>query len=330
MKESILITGASGFIGFHLIEAALNSGLTVYAAIRAGSDVRHLKGYDIRFCELKYDNVEELTKQLEEIGCQYIIHAAGTTRTGSQEAYNAINAGYALNLANAAMQALGNKLVKFVFTSSLAALGPLNERGTLITEEVVPAPVTAYGRSKLLAERQLRQLPLLPLIILRPTAVYGPREKDILIVLRAISRGMEAYIGRVEQQLSFVYVKDLASVAINALFSEPSEVAFNISDGRSYGQYELADLTRQILNRKTWRLHVPHGIIKALAFGMERVYGWRGKTPALNVEKLHELTAVNWYCSIDKAKAELGFSPRYTLEQGLRETLQWYRQHNWI
>ncbi len=113
----------------------------------------------------------------------------------------------------------------------------------MITEEIVPAPVTAYGRSKLLAERQLQELPLLPLIVLRPTAVYGPRERDILIVLRAISRGIEAYIGRVEQQLSFVYVKDLASVAINALFSEVSAVAFNISDGRSYGQYELARIS---------------------------------------------------------------------------------------
>ncbi|AXY74265.1 NAD-dependent epimerase/dehydratase family protein [Paraflavitalea soli] len=330
MKERILITGASGFIGFHLIEAALSRGFTVYAAVRAGSDVQHLKGYDIGFCELNYTNVELLAKQLEEIGCQYIIHAAGTTRTGSQEAYNAINAGYAVNLARAAMQGLGSKLLKFVFISSLAALGPLNNREMLITEEIVPAPVTAYGRSKLLAERQLQVLPLLPLIILRPTAVYGPREKDILIILRAISRGMEAYIGKIEQQLSFVYVKDLASVAINALCTELSGVAFNISDGRSYGQYELAEFSKQILNRKTWRLHVPHGMIKALAFGMERVYGWRGKTPALNVEKLNELTAVNWHCSIDKAKAALGFCPRYTLEQGLRETLHWYRQHNWI
>lgn len=330
MKERILITGASGFIGFHLIEAALGRGLTVYAAVRTGSDVRHLKGYDIEFCELNYTNVELLTKQLEAIGCQYIIHAAGTTRTGSQEAYNAINAGYTVNLASAAIQALGSKLLKFVFISSLAALGPLNSRELMITEEVVPAPVTAYGRSKLLAERQLQELSQLPLIVLRPTAVYGPREKDILIVLRAISRGMEAYIGKIDQQLSFVYVKDLSSVAINALFSGLSNIAFNISDGRSYGQYELAAFSKQILNRKTWRLHVPHGIIKGLAFVMETIYGWRGKTPALNVEKLHELTAANWYCSIDKAKTELGFYPRYSLEQGLKETLQWYRQHNWI
>nr|WP_315823924.1 hypothetical protein [Paraflavitalea speifideiaquila] len=141
---------------------------------------------------------------------------------------------------------------------------------------------------------------------------------------------MEAYIGKVDQQLSFVYVKDLTSVAINALFSSAANAAFNISDGRSYGQYELANFSKQILNRKTWRLHIPHGVIKGLAIVMESIYKWRGKTPALNVEKLHELTATNWQCSIDKAKTELGYRPRYSLEQGLRETLQWYRQHNWI
>ncbi|WP_315823923.1 NAD-dependent epimerase/dehydratase family protein [Paraflavitalea speifideaquila] len=164
MKESVLITGASGFIGFHLIEAALNRGLTVYAAVRTGSDVRHLKGYDIKFCELNYNNVELLAKQLEEIGCQYIIHAAGTTRTGSQEAYNAINADYTFNLASAAIQGLGSKLLKFILISSLAALGPLNNMEMTITEEVVPAPVTAYGRSKLLAEHRLQELGLLPLL----------------------------------------------------------------------------------------------------------------------------------------------------------------------
>jgi UDP-glucose 4-epimerase len=330
MKERILITGASGFIGFHLIEAALRRGFAVYAAIREGSDVRHLKGYDIEFCELTYRNVSLLTKQLEAIGCQYIIHAAGATRAASQEAFDTINAVYAVNLAKAAMQTSGSKLLKFVFISSLAALGPLNARDGMITEEALPAPVTAYGRSKLLAERRLQELPALPLIILRPTAVYGPREKDILIMLKAISRGMEAYIGRVDQQLSFIYVKDLASVAISALFSGQSNTAFNIADGRGYGQYELADLSKQILQRKTWRLHIPPGMIKALARTMETVYGWRGKTPVLNVEKLQELTAVNWHCSIDKAKTELGFNPQYSLEQGLRETLEWYRQHKWI
>lgn len=330
MKEKVLITGASGFIGFHLIEAALRSGLSVYAGVRAGSDVNHLKGYDIGFCELDYTNPELLTKQLAATGCTYIVHAAGATRAGSQQVYDTINAVYGVNLANAALAGIGDQLAKFVFVSSLAALGPSNSHDTVITEAVTPTPVTAYGRSKLLGEQKLQALSSLPLVVLRPTAVYGPRERDIFIMLRSINRGIEAYIGRTEQQLSFIYVKDLASVIINSLFSGHSNETFNISDGRSYDQYELANLSKQLLHRKTIRLHLPYGMIKGLAFAMERLYGWRGKTPVLNREKLHELTAANWQCSIEKAKTQLGFCPQYTLEQGLRETLQWYHQNKWL
>lgn len=330
MKEKVLITGASGFVGFHLVEAALRSGLAVYAGVRKGSNVNHLKGYDIGLCELDYTNQEALTQQLAAHGFNYVIHAAGATRAGSQQAYNTINAEYALNLASAAMKGLADRLNKFIFVSSLAALGPLTSGDALITEEVTPAPVTAYGRSKLLGEQKLLALPSLPLIVLRPTAVYGPRERDIFIMLRAINRGIEAYIGRINQQLSFIYVKDLASVIINSLFSGVVKETFNISDGRSYDQYELANLSKQLLHRKTIRLHLPFGMIKGLAYAMEKLYGWRGKTPVLNREKLHELTAVNWHCSIEKAKTQLSFYPQYSLEQGLRETLQWYHQNKWL
>ncbi|THU34966.1 NAD(P)-dependent oxidoreductase [Niastella caeni] len=330
MKEKVLITGASGFIGFHLIEAALRQRLDVYAAVRPGSDISHLKEYEIKFCELDYTNVNELAKQLAATGCQYIIHAAGATRAGSQQMYDTVNASYAFNLASAALEGLGSKLKKFVFVSSLAAVGPLNSRLALITEDVTPAPVTAYGRSKLLAEQQLKTLSSLPLVILRPTAVYGPRERDIFIMLRSIHRGIEPYIGRVEQQLSFVYVKDLVAVAIHSLFSSGSHLTFHISDGGSYDQYELANLSKQILNRKTLRLHVPYAMIKGLAFAMEKWNGWRGKTPVLNREKLHELTAVNWQCSIEKAKKHLDYRPQYSLKQGLWETLQWYRLNKWL
>jgi nucleoside-diphosphate-sugar epimerase len=331
MKEKVLITGASGFVGFHLIEAALDKGLEVYAAVRAGSDTRHLKEFDIRFCELDYTNEQLLAEQLAAAGFTYIIHAAGATRAASQQSYDTINAGYAYNLANAAVKGLGNGLKKFVLISSLAAVGPLDSRLRLITEDTIPAPVTAYGRSKLLAEQKLKTLPSLPLVVLRPTAVYGPRERDIFIMLRSIHRGMEPYIGRVaDQKLSFVYVKDLAEVVLNSLFFYVSQMTFNISDGGNYDQYELATISKQILNKKTIRFHLPYNMVKGMAFALEKWSGWRGKTPVLNREKLHELTAVNWQCSIEKARMHLHFRPQYSLEQGLRETLQWYRSNKWL
>ena len=331
MKEKVLITGASGFIGFHLIENALLRNLDVYAAVRPGSDTKHLKEFDISFCELDYTNEQELAKQLAAGGFNYIIHAAGATRAATQQSYDTINAEYAFNLASVAAATLGSELKKFVFVSSLAAVGPTDSRLRLITEETTPAPVTAYGRSKLLAEQKLSTLPSLPLVVLRPTAVYGPRERDIFIMLRSIQRGMEPYIGRVaDQQLSFIYVKDLAAVVMNSLFSHVSHMTFNISDGGSYDQYELATISKQILNKKTIRFHLPYNVVKGMAFALEKWSGWRGKTPVLNREKLHELTAVSWQCSIEKAKTHLHFSPQYPLKQGLWETLQWYRLNKWL
>jgi UDP-glucose 4-epimerase len=330
MKEKVLITGASGFIGFHLIEAALKRGLAVCAAVRPGSAIDHLKEYDIEFCELDYTNEALLVKQLAATGCNYIIHAAGATRVGSQQAYDTINAEYTFNLASAALSVPDNQITRFVFMSSLAAVGPLNDRNTLITEDVTPAPVTAYGRSKLLAEQKLKALPQLPLVVIRPTAVYGARERDILIMMRSINRGIEAYIGKGDQQLSFVYVKDLASVTMDSLFTPGSHLTFHISDGGSYDQYELARLCKWILHKNTLRLHLPHGMVKGIAFTLEKLYAWRGKTPVLNREKLQELTAINWQCSIEKAKTHLGFRPKYLLDQGLRETLQWYKEHKWL
>jgi nucleoside-diphosphate-sugar epimerase len=107
-------------------------------------------------------------------------------------------------------------------------------------------------------------------------------------------------------------------------------MTFNISDGGYYDRYELANLSKQILNKKTLRFHLPYNVVKGLAFGLEKWSGWRNKTPVLNREKLHELTAINWQCSIEKAKTHLYYFPQYSLKQGLWETLQWYRLNKWL
>jgi nucleoside-diphosphate-sugar epimerase len=329
MKEKVLITGASGFIGFHLIEAALEMGLDVVAAVRRYSDVRHLQVHNIQYCYPDFSDVESLRIELERTGITYIVHALGTTKAGSQEEYNTINAGYTHNLAKAA-EALGPSFKKMVFISSIAALGPLTETTETITELTNPRPVTAYGKSKLLAEQKLATLSV-PYVVLRPTAVYGPREKDIFILFRTIKRGWEPYIGKKEQQLSFVYVKDLAVIGINALFNaSASRTVFNVSDGCSYNRYQLANSVKAFLRKKTTRIHLPYAMVNGLAFILEKTYRLINAVPVLNREKLNELTAINWKVNIDKAKKELGFYPAYDLEQGVHETMAWYRYNNWI
>lgn len=324
MKERVLITGASGFVGYHLINEALKNNLEVFAAIRKTSKTEHLKEFDIQYTYPDFTDIEALKAELEEKQYSHIIHAAGITAAKTELEYNTINADYTYNLALAASQAK-IPLKKFVFLSSLAAMGPLPTTEGVITEDTLPAPVTAYGKSKLLAEQKLAPLTTLPLLILRPTAVYGPRDEGIFIILKTFSKGFEPYIGRAPQQLSFVYVKDLAGITVKALFSDLSQKTYNVSDGKAYNRYALANITKQVLNKKTVKIHLPVAVIKILAGIMERIYARSPKTPALNIEKLNELTAANWICSIDSICRDLHYLPEYDLNHGLTESLQWYK-----
>lgn len=329
MKQKVLITGATGFLGFHLIEAALGSGLEVYAAVRSSSKTDHLKHFDINYIHLNFSSIEAMEKEIKDKGFEYIIHAAGTTKAKNLEEYNTINALYTENLAKAVYNS-GTKIKKLVFISSLAAIGPLHEGGQLITENNNPHPVTAYGISKLLAEQKLKQIDL-PVITLRPTAVYGSRDKDIFIILKTFNQGIEPYIGNKAQDLSFIYAKDLATLTINAMFTnEAANGAYNITDGNCYDRYQLANITKKVLNKKTIKFHLPLVFVRSLALLLERSYGWFNKTPTLNIEKLNELTAANWCCDISKAKYHLGFKPAYNLESGLTEALKWYKENKWI
>ena len=329
MSTKILITGASGFVGYHLIDAALTAGFKVYAAVRKSSDVSHLKAFDITYVDLDYQSVDTLKKQLESEQYQYIIHAAGITKAKNVAAYNKVNADFSRNLAIAANTADIN-LKKFIFVSSLAALGPLLNLTGEIAEDTTARPVTSYGASKLLAEKHLKELKGLPLIIIRPTAVYGPREKDIFIMFKSLSKGLEPHIGSFRQQLSFIYVKDLASVVIQALRSEVSGKEYNISDGHVYDRYVLAQLAKKAMNKKTFRFHLPIRMVAGLASLMELIYKNSTNTPTLNKEKMAELTAVNWACNIESARLDLKFDPQYDLEKGLFETVNWYKENNWL
>jgi nucleoside-diphosphate-sugar epimerase len=328
MRERVLITGASGFVGYHLIEAALQSNLEVYAAIRSNSQTDHLKHLAIRYINLDYKNLSALKQQLTDINPDYIIHAAGVTSARSQAEYNDINATNTHNLASAAAEVGGN-LKKFVLIGSLAAIGPLKSLNGIITEATIPHPVTAYGRSKLLAEEQLRTVKNISYTILRPTAVYGPRDTGIFIFFKQLVKGIEPYIGNSQQKLSFIYVKDVANAAIKALYGGHNQT-YNLSDGNFYSRYELGNITKQVLSLKTLKFHLPVNFVKIIAAVSEKVSSLRNKAAVVNIEKIDELMAVNWSCDNEKAKSELGFYPAYNLQAGLTETLTWYKANKWL
>lgn len=328
MRERVLITGASGFLGYHIIVASLEKDLRVYAAVRKKSNVEHLKELPISYVYLDYDDVEDIAKQLAENKIDYIIHAAGDTKALTQQAYDRVNATYTLHLAQAA-EKLGSQVKKLVFISSLAAIGPLEEGDGKITEATSPRPVTAYGRSKLLAENYLAKISI-PTTILRPTAVYGPRDRNIFIIIKMVTRGLDAYMGRTMQQLSFVHGKDVADVAVGSLFLANAVGGYNITDGNSYTRYQLSDTVKRILKRKAVRLHLPMYLIRTVAFFLETANGWLKKPSVLSREKLRELAAKNWICDISKARNELAFQPKFDLQKGMEDSMEWYIRNKWL
>ncbi|MBE9464172.1 NAD-dependent epimerase/dehydratase family protein [Dyadobacter subterraneus] len=330
MSKRILITGASGFIGYHLIKAAQKAGFEVDAAVRSSSRLSHLNALAPNFVTLDFGSEESLKRSLEEGQYAYIIHAAGATKAKNLEEYNLVNAEYTRNLAQATEKA-DIPLEKFVFVSSLAAIGPSDYHDVkLFTENRKPNPVTAYGKSKLLAEEYLSDSTL-PLAVLRPTAVYGPGEKDLYIVFKMLQDGLDLYIGKKPQRFSFVYVQDLVNAIMLSMQAEnKAERTYNISDGNVYGRYELADTFKDLLSKKTIRVHIPEGIVKIAANVLELAYMNSEKSPVLNKEKLNELTAPNWACSIEAAKKDLHYRPAYNLKTGLAESMQWYTKGKWL
>ena len=328
MKERVLITGASGFIGYHLIEEALRNNLDVYAAIRKSSKTSHLSGFNINYTYPDFTSIRSIKEELAQNKYDYIIHAAGVTKARSQEEYNEINAGYTHNLANAALDS-GAKLKKFVLIGSLAGVGPLNNIHSIIDGHTIPHPVTAYGKSKLKAEDELKAIRGLNYTILRPTGVYGPGDKDIFIFFKQVARGIEPYIGRMDQKFSFLYVTDLARAAVQALY-KGSQRTYMLSDGKAYDRYALAANIKNALGVKTVKFHLPVNFVKSIAYLAEKYSSLSKKAATLNVEKLNELMAVNWDCDIEPARADLGFSPEYDRAAGVAETIKWYKTNKWL
>lgn len=325
-KKRVLITGASGFLGNQLIEAALDHQLDTVAAVRATSKTDHLNQYPVTFVTVNLEQSDELAALLKSERIDYLIHAAGATKAKNQEAYDYNNEVITRNVGKAAELA---GIKKMVLVSSLAAAGPIGFQEGLIDESVQPKPVTAYGRSKLKGEQALSSLDI-PLAIIRPTAIYGPREKDIFLIVKMIQRGWDFYIGKMNQQLSFVHGRDVAEAVLLAALQEDARGIYHISDGTTYNRYALADLLKELLGKKARRWHLPLSLVRSLAWGSDQVNTLFKTSSIFNSEKLAELTAENWACDISKARKELNYNPRYSLKEGWETTLQWYQDQDWI
>jgi nucleoside-diphosphate-sugar epimerase len=332
----ILITGAAGFIGSYMVEESLKQGFDTYAGVRATSSRQYLKDERIKFVDLKYGNKQQLVGQLSELKdhigkFDYIIHGMGVTKCKNKSDFDRINYGYAKNFAEALIES-GAVPDKFVYISSLSAWGPGDSksgRPIMLSDE--PKPDTLYGASKLKAEQYIASLPDFPYIFLRPTGVYGPREKDYFVFNKTVSNGIEPAMGFQTQYLTFIYVADLVRLAFLACESGIVRKGYFVTDGKEYTDKEYSAIVKKHLGRKhTLKIRVPLFLVKFISYSLDAVCGWFGHTPTLNRDKYKILRVMNWKCEIKPTEDDFNFKAVYDLDKGTEEAIKWYKQEKWL
>jgi len=321
--KRILITGASGFIGGWLVDEALRRGYEVWAGVRRNSSLKNLTDSKIHLITLDYDNVETLMEQLRPLaGWDYVIHNAGITKTLNYNDFYRVNALYTKNLAEALVK-VGCKPDKFLLMSSLSVYGPIRDTiGGMICESDKPQPDTHYGKSKLMAERYLKERNDLAYIILKPTGVYGPGDKDYLMQINSIRRGFDMQVGYKPQKITFIYVKDLARAAFDALESEVKNASFIVSDGDIHSADDFSDEVKALYNRRlVLKIKIPLWLCRFVCCCSERYGRLIGKPQTLNSDKYKILRQRNWSCDAKPIEDCLGFRPAFDLKKGLKETI---------
>lgn len=320
-----VVTGASGFVGSHIVDELLLRGARVRAVVRRSSSRRWLEGKPVELTDASLDDDVALARALE--GADWVVHVAGLIRARNPAEFHQANVVGTERLLRAAD---GRPLRRFLLISSQAAAGP-SLTGLAVTEEQRPHPVSAYGESKLRGEQLvLMAADRLPVTVIRPPAVYGPRDTAILKAFQAGKRHIEPVLRR-RGRFSIVHVSDLAAAAYAALVHEAAlgQVFFACEpDTTDYA--ELGTAIREALRTWTVRVAVPQWALMGIATAAE---GWArlaGQAPLLSREKLREIAAGDWICSSRKIRERLGWTPRTGLMEGIQATADWYRQAGWL
>ncbi|MGQ9599025.1 MAG: NAD-dependent epimerase/dehydratase family protein [Anaerolineae bacterium] len=324
----VLVTGANGFLGSHLTELLINRGYRVRCMVRRTSDLTHIRHLPVEWAFADVQDVQALYQACE--GVDMVCHCAALTRARDEETFYRVNAEGTELLARACLD-VSPGLKRFLFVSSQAVAGPSRTPEDVRDEKDEPQPITWYGRSKWAAEKVLWTIAdRLPWVIVRPSAVFGPRDRDFLAYFVWVQRGLNLQLGKRSRRISLIYVRDLVRLLGLALESEAAlgQTYFGCAYECSYLEFSAA--VAKVLGKRTRCIRLPEWVLPLLAF-QARVQGWfTSRPPLLNAQRILDLQQPSWLCSAEKARQELGFEPEYDLLTATQETADWYRENGWL
>jgi nucleoside-diphosphate-sugar epimerase len=326
----LLITGATGFVGSHLAEALAGrktpEAPTVRILARPNSDLSRLDGLDLERATGSLGDPTSLVKAAGDV--DVVLHLAGLTRARNSDEFRGVNENGTRNLLQAATES--GTCRRFVYVSSLAAVGPAVP-GSPVDRNTVPHPLTAYGRSKLAGERVLDEAPnSMEVVILRPPAVYGPRDRDLLSFFALATWGLLPVPTGPQRHLQLIHVTDLAEAIAVAGSQAGVRGIYHVAHREAHTWAQVLELIAKAVGRKGRKIPLPQTLMK-LAGGVNGILGRALRRPQIfDSDKVRELLAPGWLCETERAREDLGFEARISLGEGLKQTAAWYRKEGWL
>ncbi len=327
-SERVLVTGGHGFVGSHLVDLLLRQDVSVRCLLRPGRSMDVFEGKPVEVVRGDLRGREGLADAVR--GVTRVYHIAGLIAARGPGHFDSVNRDGTRRLAEAVAVA-APECRRFVYVSSQAAAGPSRD-GVPLDESAPPHPVTHYGRSKLGGEQVLApSLGTVPWTIVRPPAVYGPRDRGVLPFFQLAARGLAADLDGPGRRFNMIHANDLAE-GIRVAGAARASVGriYFLADAKPCSYRDVGAALAAAFGRKLWRLPVPDVVVDLAAVAADELAALTGKPQIFGRQKAIELKSRYWLCSPARAQADFGWSVRLGLEEGMAETARWYREAGWL
>lgn len=321
----MLVTGATGFVGSHLLDALRAEDRPVRVLVRPTSDARQCRALGAEVIVADPMDPAAIGGAMQNVSV--VFHLAAATRARSETEYERANIGLTRALMTAAQAAEAPPRV--VYLGSLAAVGPTHD-GEPVHEDEIPHPITAYGRTKLAGERIALGTEGVAAIALRPPTVYGPRDRDLLTFFRMAARGLMPVPAGADRPVQLVHVRDLVAALRAAAETSLKDRVYHIAEPAVRPWSAVVAMIARAVGRTPVRVPLPRPALWLAAGASEAAAQLTGRATIFNRDKVRELLAPAWLCTTDRAERELGFRAGIPLEQGIPETAEWYRSEGWL